>query len=188
MDKKKKFSFFDLSDDAFFTQEEKKENNNLDDQKVKEEIKTNDTSRINEAVEVFSKTQVVEQNIDNNKTINEAKIDDNLYPKVEEFVEKKNEDITTHDTLNNTFKIEENKQEETKIEYKIEEPKTEQVLRDVNPKINSLFDVEEKLDVKTNIYIKKWIYNEVEKIHLSTGKSRSAVINKLLEYALKGVK
>lgn len=192
MDKKKKFSFFDLSDDSFFNHDEEIEQKEKKDNNVKVENKSEE-SRIQEAVDVFSKQEkltIEEKKEENTITLKEQE-ENNLYPKVEEFVEKKDEVKTIVEErkpiIENNINEQKNIVKTTQfVQHSIQQENTSNL--NANSKINSLFDVEEKLDVKTNIYIKKWIYNEVEQIHLSTGKSRSAVINKLLEYALKGVK
>lgn len=198
MDKKKKFSFFDLSDDSLFN------NTNDEINQIKpvtpelkpitekiEEINSNNIQQKEETINSEIKTQsnnfehakfnepIIQSNTTEVK--NNSIKEDNLYPKVERYEEKK-------ELINNNIKsnIEEKEENVTNNNY-ISNGVTN-TGSSTNVNINSLFDVEEKLDVKTNIYIKKWIYNEVEKIHINTGKSRSAVINKLLEYALKGVK
>ena len=48
-----------------------------------------------------------------------------------------------------------------------------------NVKIDAFFKEKEKLDVKTNIYLKKENYLKIEEIYKSTGNSRSSIINKL---------
>ena len=51
----------------------------------------------------------------------------------------------------------------------------------------NMFDKVEKFEIKTNIYLKKDLYEKIIKIHNETGKSRSAIINKMIEIALKSV-
>lgn len=55
-------------------------------------------------------------------------------------------------------------------------------------KIQKFFTTKEKLDVKTNIYLKPNLVNEIQLLAKKTGESRSAIINKLIEHALKDIK
>lgn len=55
-------------------------------------------------------------------------------------------------------------------------------------KIQQFFTTKEKLDVKTNIYLKPNLVNEIQMLSKKTGESRSAIINKLIEHALKDIK
>lgn len=55
-------------------------------------------------------------------------------------------------------------------------------------KIQKFFTTKEKLDVKTNIYLKPNLVNEIQLLVKKTGESRSAIINKLIEHALKDIK
>lgn len=138
--KKKKFSFIDLSDDFSLLDEKETINKN----------NSNDNS-------------VVFEKNDNNQ--------ENNYEKEGISLNK------SHDTKSDDLIIENTKKidniQETNNNVKIS-----------SKKINNLFHKKEKLDVKTNIYLKKWIYDEIEKIYKETGKSRSAIINKLLEMYL----
>lgn len=54
-----------------------------------------------------------------------------------------------------------------------------------NDKISNNFNVKEKLDVKTNIYLKQNLVFQIQEISKKTGESRSSVINRLIEIALK---
>lgn len=54
-----------------------------------------------------------------------------------------------------------------------------------NPKANELFSSKEKLDVKTNIYLKPKLVFKIKELVDKTGESRSSVINKLIEFALE---
>lgn len=54
-----------------------------------------------------------------------------------------------------------------------------------NTNINKLIQVKEKLEVKTNIYLKSDLVRRIKRMCDETGNSRSAIINKLLEYAIK---
>lgn len=55
-------------------------------------------------------------------------------------------------------------------------------------KIQQFFTTKEKLDVKTNIYLKPNLVSEIQILAKKTGESRSAIINKLIEHALKDIK
>lgn len=52
-------------------------------------------------------------------------------------------------------------------------------------KIEKIISFKEKLDVKTNIYLKASIVDKIKEIQDRTNESRSSIINKLLELALK---
>ncbi|WPL39578.1 hypothetical protein [Malacoplasma iowae] len=54
-----------------------------------------------------------------------------------------------------------------------------------NSKANELFSSKEKLDVKTNIYLKPKLVFKIKELVDRTGESRSSVINKLIEFALE---
>ena len=54
-----------------------------------------------------------------------------------------------------------------------------------NSKANQLFSSKEKLDVKTNIYLKPKLVFKIKELVDKTGESRSSVINKLIEFALE---
>lgn len=56
-----------------------------------------------------------------------------------------------------------------------------------NNKIQHFFTAKEKLDVKTNIYLKPNLVNQIQALSKQTGESRSAIINKLIEHALKDI-
>ncbi|MGL4358086.1 MAG: hypothetical protein ACRCSY_05235 [Cetobacterium sp.] len=56
-----------------------------------------------------------------------------------------------------------------------------------NEKVDVFFKEKEKLDVKTNIYLKKDNYARIEELYKSTGNSRSSIINKLIEIALNKI-
>lgn len=51
--------------------------------------------------------------------------------------------------------------------------------------INKFISVKEKLEIKTNIYLKPNLVLKIKKICDETGNSRSSIINKLLELAIK---
>lgn len=54
-----------------------------------------------------------------------------------------------------------------------------------NSKASELFSSKEKLDVKTNIYLKPKLVFKIKELVDKTGESRSSVINKLIEFALE---
>lgn len=54
-------------------------------------------------------------------------------------------------------------------------------------KIKDLISFKEKLDVKTNIYLKSSIVVKLKELEKRTNESRSSIINKLLEYAIKNM-
>lgn len=54
-------------------------------------------------------------------------------------------------------------------------------------KIKDLISFKEKLDVKTNIYLKSSIVVKLKELEKRTNESRSSIINKLLEFAIKNM-
>ncbi|MGL4647230.1 MAG: hypothetical protein ACRCVI_00705 [Mycoplasmoidaceae bacterium] len=79
---------------------------------------------------------------------------------------------------------------ETKIKEPIippteipKQPKKEFSLKSTKTS-DMFFKEKEKLDIKTNIYLKKDNYQKIEQIYKNTGNSRSSIINKLIEIAL----
>lgn len=54
-------------------------------------------------------------------------------------------------------------------------------------KIKDLISFKEKLDIKTNIYLKSSIVIKLKELEKRTNESRSSIINKLLEYAIKSM-
>lgn len=54
-------------------------------------------------------------------------------------------------------------------------------------KIKDLISFKEKLDIKTNIYLKSSIVIKLKELENRTNESRSSIINKLLEYAIKNM-
>lgn len=54
-------------------------------------------------------------------------------------------------------------------------------------KIKQFLTVKEKLDVKTNIYLKSSIVIKLKELEERTNESRSSIINKLIEIALKNI-
>lgn len=56
-----------------------------------------------------------------------------------------------------------------------------------NDSLRNMFEKVEKFEVKTNIYLRKDLYEKIIIIHNETGKSRSAIINKMIEIALKSI-
>lgn len=54
-------------------------------------------------------------------------------------------------------------------------------------KIKDLISFKEKLDVKTNIYLKSSVVIKLKELEKRTNESRSSIINKLLEFAIKNM-
>lgn len=57
----------------------------------------------------------------------------------------------------------------------------------VPEKVKDLISFKEKLDVKTNIYLKSSIVVKLKELENRTNESRSSIINKLLEFAIKNM-
>lgn len=67
-------------------------------------------------------------------------------------------------------------------------PEEEQNIKEFNnEKIQQFIKTKEKLDVKTNIYLKPNLVNKITTLCKQTGESRSSIINKLIEHALKEI-
>ncbi len=195
--KKKKFSFFDLSDDDSFNsvtkEPEKVEAQPKPVESNVQEPQSTSQQQINNT-QIIEPQKVVEE-IKQPEPQVQIKQEESFYGKVEAFVPTKKEPVVQQEQVDNHV-------EEIKPQIQVTQPTT--VKQFVQPQtveqtpvqqqhqtnisnesLNGFFDVKEKLDVKTNIYIKKWIYDEIEQIHKRTNISRSSVINKLLEHALK---
>ncbi len=158
--KKKKFSFFDLSDDDSFNNvtHEKKELNEREEQQVfntQNHIEEEKKENIHE-FETNKNEQIQEQQI--------VKQQENFYGKVEAFVPSKKEVITEqeHKEIVPEVNEKQNVQEQefkpniqTQHENTINKTIPKHETNISNESLNGFFDVKEKLDVKTNIYIKK---------------------------------
>ncbi len=56
-----------------------------------------------------------------------------------------------------------------------------------NNKVKQFISTKEKLDIKTNIYLKPNLVNKIKALSDETGESRSSIINKLIEHAIKDI-
>lgn len=217
LDKKKKFSFFDLSDDESFgtlNTEPKNEEATIEEQSKVEQVQIKQPEP---QVQTQPTKVVIQPTIQTVQTVKQPEPveikeekQDSFYGKVDPYIptpKYEESQIENNQEIVEEIKVE--KEEHTEVK----KPEPVQVKSEIPPfrpnesanhhpttlqeqprtnisdaSLNGLFDVKEKLDVKTNIYIKKWIYDEIEQIHKRTNISRSSVINKLLEHALKELK
>lgn len=187
LDKKKKFSFFDLSDDnSFGTLDTNHEDEKVIDNNSRIEEKKDVQDSINKTPEpiVVQPQQVVRTVVQPKPIQSEPTIqttDETFYGKVEAFVpspkkEEEPQEVIVEQIIqekqvvqNQEVAPNQNVSQTKEIATKqiintnnIVEPKIEVQQHSEQPKINisnkslnGLFDVKEKLDVKTNIYIKK---------------------------------
>ncbi len=110
--------------------------------------------------DLFTSEPKSKKNFDNLNKSDENKLYKNLKPR------------STIKTYNEAIK----KQEINKSENYFEEDKIKQFLY-----------VKEKLEVKTNIYLKSSIVIKLKELEERTNESRSSIINKLIEMALKSI-
>lgn len=184
-DKKKRFSFFDLSDDnSFGTLDAEPEiqkapteqiNNPVSQQPIPQpEVAVKQPEQVVVQPQQVIKTVQVKQ-VETNPKV-EEKLNDDFYGKVEAFVpspkKEEVEVITEEEIIEEIVPVKEQEVHvETKpvqpttqviqpniqpeVEPRIEEPQVTPKTNISNKSLNGFFDVKEKLDVKTNIYIKK---------------------------------
>lgn len=168
----KKFKFIDLSDEEVVPQiDENKKNNNL----IADENKM-----LLESNKKFSdvKTTKEEYKSNNYQNFNNYKEENKMVLNVDSNI--KNENIDN--VINYDSKLEEIKNVVSKFD-KYNEKNSEKFFDD--RKIENLFSYKEKLDIKTNIYLKKNLVIKIQELSKKTGDSRSLIINKLIELALK---
>lgn len=156
---KRKFKFIDLADDDYIEEE-------IVNQKEANNISFVETEKIVEE----KSPQVVQFQ-------EEPKIE--VIKKPEPIVEEPK--IIPVEIIKN---IPDSKPEILEIKKVIKKPKE---ITNNSIKIDAFFKEKEKLDVKTNIYLKKENYLKIEEIYKSTGNSRSSIINKLIEIALNKI-
>ncbi|MGL5246104.1 MAG: hypothetical protein ACRC8C_00885 [Mycoplasmoidaceae bacterium] len=157
---KRKFKFIDLADDDY----------------IEEEI-VNQKDPYN--VNIMENKKVLEKEIIEDETIKkeeEEEIKESektemiIEPKILHVEEIKNIPDSKHEILENKRNVKKNEE-----------------IKNKNGKIDLFFKEKEKLDVKTNIYLKKDNYERIEELYKSTGNSRSSIINKLIEIALNKI-
>lgn len=143
--------------------------------------------------------KVYEVNYDDilEKPVNEEKqkIIDNLVDKKDPIKElfntkeeKQEESLNEEDLENKTYKN--LKPRSTVKTYNEAIKRQEQRQVDVHfeeNKIKQFLNVKEKLEVKTNIYLKNSIVIKLSELEARTNESRSSIINKLIEIALKTI-
>ncbi|MGL4616712.1 MAG: hypothetical protein ACRCUM_00580 [Mycoplasmoidaceae bacterium] len=156
---KRKFKFIDLADDDYIEEEivNQKESNNVNQIEIKK-IQEKE-SIVNDHIQEETKLEVVEEKP---ILIRESKI----------------------------INVDEIKNAPNPKPKTLEAQKNIRTTKDVinkNGKVEIFFKEKEKLDVKTNIYLKKDNYARIEEIYKTTGNSRSSIINKLIEIALNKI-
>lgn len=204
--KKQKWSFVDLDDKDFETIEKEKQekeefntNITLHDLKTEKQKDQNENwkQETNLTEEDFKPLQEVERKPE--RKINyEVNYDDILYeddkksqiakelfsedkPKlpnvyIDENGEKNYRNLKPRQTTKTYNQALQNQEEQIKAIHSFQENK-----------VKELLTIKEKLDVKTNIYLKSSIVIKLKELEERTNESRSSIINKLIEIALKNM-
>lgn len=139
----------------------------------------------------YIEEEIVNQKESNNEKILETKknLEEDILPikehvKIETIDDTKVEDkgkIFNSETIKNIPEFKSEILESKKIINKSKESTSKNIKADI------FFKEKEKLDVKTNIYLKKDNYLKIEELYKKTGNSRSSIINKLIEIALNKI-
>lgn len=209
--KKNKWSFVDLDDKDFdsLSKPEKSEDslsnltiNDLkkENVKTKTEVETKKVEVQQEEKEVveFNKNKNESNLISTNQSRFEVNYDDILYKDedksktinelfseekekkpnvvINENGEKEYRNLKPRDTLKTYNEALKNQEKQISANHSFGEDKVKQFLT-----------VKEKLDVKTNIYLKSSIVVKLRELEERTNESRSSIINKLIEMALKNM-
>lgn len=212
MKKKQKWSFVDLDDKDFETINKEQENNkeeqnlNINLHDLKNESKKNNEIKEEKKDIVENTTSLTEEDFEPIKKVQTKKIinyevnyDDILKPEENEkkeiikelFEQKKdvNKKNNNNDDENKEFKN--LKPRNTLKTYNEALKKQEDVsVEKTNfeeEKIKQFLTVKEKLDIKTNIYLKSSVVIKLRELEEKTNESRSSIINKLIEIALKTI-
>lgn len=193
---KKKFKFTDLSDDNTFENSPKQNDslqNNTDldlDFNFSNKGILHRNENINQnnhdVIPIYKKDNSVNNFQNDNNNVNNIEMINQS-----EVISMVDKAVNTHEESKNYLKndlLEESKK--SSQEFKT----FNQIINNVdnknesnlnNDKISNNFNVKEKLDVKTNIYLKQNLVFQIQEISKKTGESRSSVINRLIEIALK---
>lgn len=157
MKNKKKFEFIDLSDDNFV------------ENKVIPSISTKDSNKKYE-----------QENISNNVIKKEYNINyEDIFLETQYNIERKKK----KNILN--LKPRSNLKSYNIAAKNLNKRENESLFND--EKIKEIITIKEKLDIKTNIYLKSSLVIKLKALEELTNESRSAIINKLLEIALKNI-
>ncbi|MGL5630269.1 MAG: hypothetical protein ACRDCG_00670 [Mycoplasmoidaceae bacterium] len=173
--KNKKFIFLDLDSDDFTKNISSKEENDLNEI----ELAKKEAERIEN--DIKRRRLVEKNNIENTikKDIEKLHSIENSTKKIKnDFEKKRNARLKLENELE---KIEKLKEKAFYLKDSYVEKKENNKNYALQGNLNHLFSKNEKYEIKTNIYFKKEIYEEIILISKEYGISRTAVINKLLQ-------
>lgn len=140
-------------------------NENINDEIIIENKKINEVSNIQDDNKEYKSKYDINIDYDSEVPIKQQ------IKQQQEIIKSKNLEVTKLKTFNETLNS------------------TQTIVEEFNSnKIQQFFTTKEKLDVKTNIYLKPNLVHEIQVLSKKTGESRSAIINKLIEHALKDIK
>ena len=171
--------------------EEEKNKNSVEEITVKQEEK--------HQLEIQQQKKVYEVDYDDiihPEKAKESKLLENLFEKkdpIKELFSTKNDLNTTTETLNvdESDKRYSNLKPRSTLKTYNEAIKNQATNAETNHfeenKIKQFLNIKEKLEVKTNIYLKNSIVIKLKELEERTNESRSSIINKLIEIALKNI-
>lgn len=171
--------------------EEEKNKNSVEEITVKQEEK--------HQLEIQQQKKVYEVDYDDiihPEKAKESKLLENLFEKkdpIKELFSTKNDVNTTTETLNvgESDKRYSNLKPRSTLKTYNEAIKNQATNAETNHfeenKIKQFLNIKEKLEVKTNIYLKNSIVIKLKELEERTNESRSSIINKLIEIALKNI-
>lgn len=171
--------------------EEEKNKNSVEEITVKQEVK--------HQLEIQEQKKVYEVDYDDiihPEKAKESKLLENLFEKkdpIKELFSTKNDVNTTTETLNvdESDKRYSNLKPRSTLKTYNEAIKNQATNAETNHfeenKIKQFLNIKEKLEVKTNIYLKNSIVIKLKELEERTNESRSSIINKLIEIALKNI-
>lgn len=164
----------------------------------KEEKWLKETKLSKEDFEPFKKVESTERKINYEVNYDDILVDEPKKQVLKELFEFNNNEQLHKSNQNNYTSYKEYRQSEN--EYKNLKPRSttktfNEAIRNQERmkqstafeenKIKQFLTVKEKLDVKTNIYLKSSIVIKLKELEERTNESRSSIINKLIEIALK---
>lgn len=171
--------------------EEEKNKNSVEEITVKQEVK--------HQLEIQEQKKVYEVDYDDiihPEKAKESKLLENLFEKkdpIKELFSTKNDVNTTTEALNvdESDKRYSNLKPRSTLKTYNEAIKNQATNAETNHfeenKIKQFLNIKEKLEVKTNIYLKNSIVIKLKELEERTNESRSSIINKLIEIALKNI-
>lgn len=178
--------------EIFQTNSEKEKNkNSVEEITVKQEVK--------HQLEIQEQKKVYEVDYDDiihPEKAKESKLLENLFEKkdpIKELFSTKNDVNTTTEALNvdESDKRYSNLKPRSTLKTYNEAIKNQATNAETNHfeenKIKQFLNIKEKLEVKTNIYLKNSIVIKLKELEERTNESRSSIINKLIEIALKNI-